>query len=173
MQKRSTASPPVAQGAKSKQPANAASASSGAASKAASESDAVRRIKTARTYYEILSVSQTVTENELKKAYRKASLRVHPDKNSEPGAVEAFQKVTDAFNVLSDARKREIYDQVGHERFTERVRAGGGADGGMQPGGFGGGEQVSAEDLFNMFFSQQGGAAFRVSRERAPCSTLE
>ena len=116
--------------------------------------DEVKRIKAARTYYEVLKVTRSASGNELKKAYRKASLKVHPDKNSAPGAVQAFQAVTDAYNVLSDERKKEIYDQVGHERFVARTRSGG--DAAATAGhGMHGFEGMTAEELFSMFF--QGG----------------
>jgi hypothetical protein len=124
----------------------------------------VKKIMAGRSYYDILGVQRTCSSSELKKAYRKTSLKVHPDKNSAKGSVEAFQKVTDAYDVLSDERKKEIYDQVGHERFTDQVRAGGADSAAHAAGGFHGfqGGQMNAEDLFNMFFAQQngGGAGF-------------
>ena len=106
---------------------------------------------TARTYYEVLGVSRNCSAAELKKAYRKTSLKVHPDKNQAPEAVNAFQKVTDAYDTLSTPEKKELYDQVGHQRFSEHSRTGGAAGAGSH--GFHG-QPVSAEDLFNMFFSQ-------------------
>ncbi len=78
----------------------------------------MKRIMAAKNYYEMLGVARGCSENDLKKAYRKTSLKVHPDKNKAPGAVEAFQKVAEAFDVLSDERKKEIYDQVGHEQYS-------------------------------------------------------
>ena len=158
----------------SARPSSAAGAAAAApkASAAAGSGDgqaAIRRVMAARTYYEMLGVERACSDNDLKKAYRKTSLRVHPDKNSAPGAVQAFQRVTEAFDVLSDARKKEIYDQVGHEQFTQRVQANGAAGAeAAAAGGFpfaGGAQHMSAEELFGMFF-RQGGGAFRFNGQR-------
>jgi len=85
-----------------------------------------------RDYYEVLTVSRTVTVEELKKAYRKQALKHHPDRN--PGdkvAEEKFKEVGEAYEVLSDPQKRAAYDQFGHAAFDPRSRAGG-----ARPGGF-------------------------------------
>ncbi|ODV72504.1 type I HSP40 co-chaperone HLJ1, partial [Cyberlindnera jadinii NRRL Y-1542] len=66
-------------------------------------------------YYKILDVEQSASEGEIKKAYRKISLKVHPDKNAHPKADESFKRVNKAFEVLGDAQKRTIYDQTGGE----------------------------------------------------------
>lgn len=124
----------------------------------------VRRIESARSYYEVLGVTRECSADELKKAYRKTSLRVHPDKNTAQGASNAFQRVTDAYETLSDERKRQIYDQVGHERFEAHVKTGGGAPPpgagmraediffGRRGGGGDMGGGVPMEDLFDMLF---------------------
>ena len=74
------------------------------------------RANTTRDYYEILGVERGVSEDEVKKAYRTAALRWHPDKN--PGnreeAEEKFKEVTEAYSVLIDAQKRAAYDRFGH-----------------------------------------------------------
>ena len=70
---------------------------------------------TKKDYYEILGVTKKSTDDEIKKGYKKISLRVHPDKNRAPKAEEAFKKVNQAFTCLSDPRKRAIYDQTGTE----------------------------------------------------------
>jgi DnaJ family protein B protein 12 len=108
-------------------------------------------------HYRILGVSQNATESELKKAYRKLALNVHPDKNSSPHASEAFKAVGLAYGTLSDPQKRTIYDRYGEEDPDNR-------GGGMRPAGGGGGvhfrqgQDVSPEDIFNMFFGgMQGG----------------
>ena len=70
---------------------------------------------TKRDYYEILGVAKTATDDELKKNYRKIAMQCHPDKN--PGdkqAEERFKEAAEAYEVLSDKQKREIYDHYGH-----------------------------------------------------------
>jgi len=74
-----------------------------------------------RDYYEILGVSRTATESEVKKAYRKLALQYHPDKNpGDESAEVAFKEVSEAFDVLSDVEKRRLYDQYGHEGLSAR-----------------------------------------------------
>lgn len=93
--------------------------------------------------YDALSISPTASETEIKKAYRKAALKYHPDKNQDnPNASEKFKEVSQAYEVLSDPEKRKIYDQYGLE-FLLRGGApapegpGAGGFGGSMPGGFG------------------------------------
>lgn len=74
-----------------------------------------------RDYYEILGVSRHSNEAEIKKAYRRLAIKYHPDKN--PGDLEAeakFKELAEAFEVLSDNRKRQIYDQFGHDGLKGR-----------------------------------------------------
>ena len=69
-----------------------------------------------RDYYEVLGVERGVGESELKKSYRKLAMAHHPDRNpDDPGAEERFKEVAEAYAVLSDSEKREIYDRYGHE----------------------------------------------------------
>lgn len=92
--------------------------------------------------YDLLGVSPTCTEQELKKAYRIGALKHHPDKNAHnPEAAEKFKEISHAYEILSDSQKRAIYDQYGEE----------GLEGGAGAGG------MNAEDLFSQFF---GGSAF-------------
>ncbi|MBA4852623.1 molecular chaperone DnaJ [Emticicia sp. BO119] len=92
-----------------------------------------------KDYYEVLGVSKTATEDELKKAYRKLAIQYHPDKNpGDKAAEEKFKEIAEAYGVLSDAEKRQRYDQFGHQGM-------GGAS------GFGG-AGVNMEDIFSSVF---------------------
>ncbi|ERS98946.1 uncharacterized protein SPSK_04222 [Sporothrix schenckii 1099-18] len=92
--------------------------------------------------YDVLGVSPTATEQELRKAYRVGALKHHPDKNAHnPAAEEKFKEISHAYEILSDANKRQVYDQYG--------------EAGLE-GGAGGGGGMAAEDLFAQFFGGQG-----------------
>ncbi|KAK6913765.1 protein of unknown function DUF1977, DnaJ-like [Dillenia turbinata] len=73
----------------------------------------VRQIKTNNDYYAVLGVEKSCSVEDVRKAYRKLSLKVHPDKNRAPGSEEAFKKVSKAFKCLSDDGSRRQYDQTG------------------------------------------------------------
>lgn len=101
-----------------------------------------------RDYYEVLGVSKSATQDEIKKAYRKQALKYHPDKNPEDKeAEEKFKEAAEAYEVLSDADKKARYDQFGHQG------VGGGASG-FGGGGFGG---MNMEDIFSQFGDIFGG----------------
>ncbi|GAA5935192.1 uncharacterized protein JCM15063_000966 [Sporobolomyces koalae] len=131
----------------------------------------VKRVKACKVtaYYDILSLDKSCSDADIKKAYRKLALGLHPDKNLAPGAEEAFKMVSKAFQVLSDGNKRTIYDQTGSDPDS---RGGGGGGGGMGNfarrgggarfggGGFGQAEEMSPEDLFRFFFNGGGGGGF-------------
>ena len=88
-----------------------------------------------RDYYEVLGVSKSADDAELKKAYRKLAKKYHPDVN--PGDKEAeakFKEATEAYTILSDPEKKKMYDQFGHAAFDQ----GGGGAGAGGFGGFGG-----------------------------------
>uniref|UniRef100_A0A7S1ID67 J domain-containing protein n=1 Tax=Eutreptiella gymnastica TaxID=73025 RepID=A0A7S1ID67_9EUGL len=107
-------------------------------------------------YYKVLGVSRDAEENDINRAYKKLALKYHPDKNPDnrEKAEENFKKVSEAYDVLSDAKKRKAYDQFGKQGLQ-----GGMGEGGM--GGFGGGPGMSftnAEDIFRQFFG--GGSPF-------------
>ncbi|KAF9423610.1 hypothetical protein BGZ94_008249, partial [Podila epigama] len=110
-------------------------------------------------FYKVLGVSKSATDIEIKKAYRKVALQMHPDKNGAPGADEAFKIVSKAFTVLSDPQKRAIFDQHGPDEGKSSGvnydRANPAAQHFHRGGGFG--EELSPEDLFNIFF---GGGQF-------------
>ena len=68
-----------------------------------------------KDFYEILGVSKTATAEEIKKAYRKLAIKYHPDRNpGDAAAEEKFKEISNAYEVLSDASKRQRYDQLGH-----------------------------------------------------------
>lgn len=99
-------------------------------------------------FYEVLGVSKGASEADIKKAYRKKAMETHPDRPN--GNKEMFAKVGEAYEVLSDPQKRQVYDQYGAEAAT-----GAGGMGGM--GGMGGFGGRSAEDIFADFFRSAGG----------------
>ncbi|VVC29925.1 DnaJ domain,DnaJ domain, conserved site,Chaperone DnaJ, C-terminal,HSP40/DnaJ peptide- [Cinara cedri] len=68
-----------------------------------------------KDYYQILGVSKGAADDEIKKAYRKLALKYHPDKNKTAGAEEKFKEVAEAYEVLSDKKKRDIYDKYGED----------------------------------------------------------
>jgi len=72
-----------------------------------------KKILRTKDYYDILGVPKGADENDCKKAFRKLALKLHPDKNGAPGADEAFKKLSTAFQCLTDADKKRIYDQYG------------------------------------------------------------
>jgi molecular chaperone DnaJ len=97
-----------------------------------------------RDYYEILEVSKNVSKDDLKKAYRKIALQYHPDRNPDnPTAEEKFKEAAEAYEVLSNDEKRQLYDRYGHAGVSGA--AGGGA------GGF------NMEDIFSQFSDIFGG----------------
>ena len=109
-----------------------------------------------RDYYEVLGVSKTATQDELKKAYRKLARKYHPDLNKDnEEAAEKFKECNEAYSVLSDDQKRAQYDQFGHAAFENGGMGGSGGFGGA--GGFGGFGGSGMEDIFDMFFGGQGG----------------
>lgn len=104
-----------------------------------------------RDYYEVLGVSKSADEKEIKKAYRKLAIKFHPDKNPDDKDAETkFKEAAEAYEVLSDAQKKARYDQFGH------AGMGGAAGGGH--GGFGGG--MSMDDIFDNFGDIFGGFGF-------------
>lgn len=116
---------------------------------------------TKRDYYEVLGVEKTATADDMKKAYRKLAMQYHPDRNhGDPEAAEKFKEATEAFEILSDAEKRQRYDRYGHAGVNGM--SGGG------PGGFPGGVDLGDlfGDLLGSFFGGGGGG----QRRRGPAS---
>ena len=113
---------------------------------------------TKRDYYEVLGVSKSASDDEIKSAYRKLAKKYHPDLNKEPGAEEKFKEVQEAYDVLGDKDKRAKYDRFGHAAFDQN----GGASGfNGDFSGFSGFQDVDLGDIFGSFF---GGGARRSSR---------
>lgn len=68
-----------------------------------------------KDYYKTLGISKGATDEDIKKAYKKQALKWHPDKNKSAAAEEKFKEIAEAYEVLSDPKKREVYDQYGEE----------------------------------------------------------
>jgi len=101
-------------------------------------------------YYELLGVSRTATEAEIKKAYRRMAMKYHPDRNPDDATAEArFKEAKEAYEVLSDSQKRAAYDQFGHAG----VDNSGGGGGFRSSGGF----SDIFGDVFNDIFGAGGG----------------
>ncbi|CAI2345575.1 unnamed protein product [Caenorhabditis sp. 36 PRJEB53466] len=83
-----------------------------------------------KDYYKALGISKGASDDEIKKAYRKMALKYHPDKNKDPGAENKFKEIAEAYDVLSDEKKKKIYDQFGEEGLKEGGAGGSGAGGG-------------------------------------------
>ena len=110
-----------------------------------------------RDYYEVLEVDRNVSESDLKKAYRRKSMKHHPDRN--PGDAEAekkFKEAKEAYEVLSDNQKRGAYDQYGHAGVDPSMGAGAGAS------GFG----DSFSDIFGDIFGGGAGGGQRQRQRR-------
>ena len=108
-------------------------------------------------YYQILGIQRTASEVEIKSAFRRQAMKYHPDRN--PGnkeAEEQFKKVNEAFSVLSDPQKKQMYDQYGHEGLN-----GAGGFGGFNANGFGDFSDIFGSifgDVFGGNFGRRGGA---------------
>ncbi|KAG9102423.1 hypothetical protein FS749_000013 [Ceratobasidium sp. UAMH 11750] len=137
-----------------------------------------------KDYYALLGVSKSATDDEIKKGYKKMALKWHPDRNKDNTEVASkkFKEISEAFEVLSDKNKREVYDRFGEEGLKGAPPPGAGGDGGFGgafpagfggggfpggttfsfssggPGGIGGGFRPSdPNSIFDQFFKQFGG----------------
>ena len=111
-------------------------------------------------YYETLGVSRDVDASTLKKAYRKLAMQYHPDRNDTAEAEAKFKEVSEAYEVLSDDEKRQVYDRFGHEGLKSQM---------------GGGGFYDAEDIFSQIFGGifSGGGRSRSRRPRGSDYQLE
>ena len=100
-----------------------------------------------KSYYEILGVERNASDTDIKRAFRKLAQQYHPDVSAEDGAAERFKEANEAYQVLSDPKRRQVYDTVGRAGLGDM---GGGSPFGEGFAGFG--------DLFDAFFSGMGGA---------------
>jgi molecular chaperone DnaJ len=119
----------------------------------------------AADYYDLLGVSKNASQEEIKKAFRKKAIQYHPDKNSGDKTAEAkFKEVNQAYEVLGDSKKRQMYDQYGSEAFQGGGGPRGGS-GGINMDDIFGGSFGGFEDIFDFF---GGGSKRNSSRVRRP-----
>jgi molecular chaperone DnaJ len=111
---------------------------------------------TDRSYYEILGVERNASEADIKRAFRKLAQQWHPDVSTEASAAERFKEINEAYQVLSDPKRRQIYDVVGTAGLGDM--GAGGSPFGEGFAGFG--------DLFDAFFAGMGGSATGARRNR-------
>lgn len=120
-----------------------------------------------KDYYKILGISKNASDEDIKKAYRKMALKYHPDKNKSPGAEEKFKEVAEAYEVLSDKKKRDLYDQFGEEGLKGGI-PGNGPDGGTFTYHFHGDPRATfaqffgTNNPFESFFSMGGPGSARM-----------
>lgn len=109
-----------------------------------------------RDYYDVLGVNRQASPAEIKKAYRKLALQHHPDRNQSADAEKKFKEINEAYEILSDSKKRQAYDQFGHQAFTGP--AGFSGQGGFT-GPFGGFSRTYQSGPFTYTYTTSGGPA--------------
>ena len=118
-----------------------------------------------RDYYEVLGVSKTSTTNEVKNQYRKLALKFHPDRNKSSEAPEHFKEISEAYAVISDPKKKQVYDQYGHAgvdgRYTSDDIFQGARGNFSDVFGRGGG---GFDSIFESIFGRGGGFGFSQQR---------
>ena len=121
-----------------------------------------------RDYYEVLGVSKTSSIDEIKKQYRKLALKFHPDRNKSSEAAEHFKEISEAYAVLSNTEKRQVYDQHGHAGVDGRYSSDDifqGARGDFSDI-FGRGGGGGFESIFESIFGRGGGGGFGFNQQR-------
>jgi DnaJ-class molecular chaperone len=109
-----------------------------------------------KDYYSVLGLVRGASEDDIKKAYKKMALKYHPDKNKSPGAEDKFKEVAEAYDVLSDKDKKEIYDKYGEEGLKSGASSGGGGHGGNFSYSFTG----DPHEIFRNFFGSDDSTKF-------------
>src|SRR6202048_5028831 len=109
---------------------------------------------TERDYYELLGVSRNANADEIKRAFRRLARELHPDVSKEPDADHRFREIVEAYEVLSNSERRELYDRFGHAGLRS---------GGFRPTSF---DLGNLSDLFSAFFGDElfGGGGSRGGR---------
>ena len=116
--------------------------------------------------YNLLGVSKNADKKEIKRAYKKATLKHHPDKG---GDADKFKKIQEAYEVLSNDQKRQAYDQFGMDGVNGNPGGFGGQGGGFGgQGPFGGGQAGDFNDFFDMFNQRGGGGGFGGRQQYQP-----
>jgi len=122
---------------------------------------------TNKDYYEILGVSKTASQDEIKSAFRKKAKQCHPDVNKNPEAEAQFKELGEAYAILSDETKRRQYDQFGKSAFDGR-NAGGQGFGGFSGGDFSSFDDIDLGDIFKQFFGNSYGFGGSRSKSKRP-----
>lgn len=122
-----------------------------------------------RDYYEVLGIDKNASSEDIKKSYRKLAKKYHPDINKEAGAEEKFKEINEAYEVLSDPQKKQIYDEYGHAGLENGGMGGYDGFSGFSSGGF-----TDINDIFETFMGGMGGfsnfgfGGSRSSRSNSP-----
>ncbi|MFK8040027.1 MAG: molecular chaperone DnaJ [Rickettsiaceae bacterium] len=117
-----------------------------------------------KSYYDLLGVSRSSSQDDIKKAYRKLAMKYHPDRNPDnKNAEQKFKEINEAYDVLKDEQKKSAYDHFGHDNFKQHQQGGGSRHGGFNAG--------DMNDIFGNFFNDfMGGGSNQRGRSQKPTS---